>query len=166
MSRFERWTLAISAFSTLVTIAGFGFVWMQLRSANDSLRTGVYANMSNWTFELDKAFIEHPELRPYFYDKKDIREDDPLFAKAAAMAEFELDNFDSIMEQERYFPAGSLHEGWRRWIFNGFDKSPVLVRTIEQLRSEYEGGPGWEMYQEWKTSRAKSKDIPLIPSRK
>jgi hypothetical protein len=154
MTRYERWSLIISGATAAVTLGGFGFIWLQLKSANDSLRTGVYANMSNWTFELDKASLEHPELRPYFYDGKDIDESDPLYPTAAAMAEFHLDTFDSIMEYNRSFAAADLHEGWSNWMMNAFDASPILVHTIEKMRSEYQPGPVWPIFQRWKARKA------------
>jgi len=105
--------------------------------------------MSNWTFELDKAFLDHPELRPYFYDGKDIQQSDPLYFRAETMAEFILDNFDSIMKFDRTYPE-TLHEGWRNWIYDSFSRSPLLVRTMEKLKPEYEPGPAWPIYADWK----------------
>ena len=149
MSRYERWSVGIAFVSAVITIAGFWFLWLQLRSTNESLRAGAYSNMSSWTFDLDKAFLQYPELRPYFYAGKDIREDDPLFLRAQTMAEFLLDNFDSIMEFDRQYP-GTLHAGWRDWIYESFNRSPLLVRTLENRKAEYESGPAWKIYLQWK----------------
>lgn len=166
MSRFERWTLTISVISTVVTVAAFALVWLQLSNANESLRTAVYANMSNWTFELDKAALEYPELRPYFADGVDLPTTDPLYPRAAAMAEFTLDNMDSILEYERQFPSGTLHAGWRNWIYDSFSRSPILVQTIEQLSAEYRPGPLWPIYEEWKTAhRQRAKRMSGQPRR-
>ncbi len=150
MSRFERWTVGVSISSLLISIVGFALVWLQLQGANESLRTGVYANMANWTLEISKMFLANPELRPYFDGGKDISPSDPLYDKAEVVAEYLLDNMDSMLEFKSYFPGGTPHQGWTNWMYDSFDESPLLRRHIEKRRRWYEPGQLWPIYQRWK----------------
>jgi hypothetical protein len=153
MSQFEKLYLIFSALSLIISAVGFSFMWLQLESANKSLKTAIYANMSNWTFELDKTFLQHPELRPYFYAGKDMDPGDPLYLKAESVAELLLDNFDSMLEFRPYFPGGAPHEGWINWMHDSFESSPVLVRTIEKEWRQYEHGPVGSFYKNWKLQK-------------
>jgi putative addiction module component (TIGR02574 family) len=160
MSRFETLSLLLSALSLIISAVGFSFVWLQLDSANKSLKTGIYANMSNWTFDQDKTFLEHPDLRPYFFDGKDMDPGDPRYLKAESIAELLLDNFDSELEFGPYFPGGAPHQSWTNFMHDSFDNSPILVRTIEKDWRQYEHGPIGRFYKEWqreKTSGGKDK---------
>lgn len=150
MTRFERLTLATTAVALAVTVGGFVVVYFQLRNANEALSGGVNASVSTWTFEIDKAFLEHPELRPYFYGGQDIAPDDPNFHKAEAMAEFLLDSFDSIESFKGDIPAGIPHEGWVNWIYDCYGNSPLLRRYAAKQSRWYQSGPAWWIYEKWK----------------
>jgi hypothetical protein len=55
-------------------------------------------------FELHKVFVEHPEMRPYFYDKKGLLETDAEFQRGRAIAEMFFDAFIHMFEQRHAFP--------------------------------------------------------------
>ena len=152
MSRYEKLSFIVSVRSLIVSLLGFVLIIWSLNAANEALKRSIYGSISNWTFELDKAFLQSPELRPYFYDGKDIDTDDPLYPKAQQMAEYMLDTFDSVLEHKAYFPGtgGTPHVGWARWFYDSFDRSPILGKYIETNRRWYETSEIWPIYKRWK----------------
>jgi len=150
MTMFEIMSVILSFATLLITIGGFGVLWIQLSSANDSLKTGIYTNISVWTYDLDKLFLADPWLRPYFYERVDIDSKDPNYSKVVTVAEYFIDTFDSMMTFGKYFPGGAPHEGWKNWIYDSFDTSPILARHIDELRRWYEPGPAWPIYAKWR----------------
>lgn len=139
MSRFERWSLLISMISLAISVFGFGAILYGFKVTNESLRTSIYTEMSNWTFELDKTFLSHPELRPYFYSGKAIDEqkDAGLYSLAISVAELESDTMDSILELGEHFPAGAPNQGWQFWMEDTFNRSPIICKYLEDNRGQY-----------------------------
>ena len=87
-------------------------VWNQVQSRTVA-RDGIYAKASDWTFDLDKVFVQYPELRPYFYANKDIDEKDPVYPRALAVAEYTADTMDSVLAQKGFVQQ---YPGFNVWI--------------------------------------------------
>jgi hypothetical protein len=49
-----------------------------------------------YTMALDRVFIDLPELRPYFYDGREVPDDEPMRARVMATAELIVDLADSV----------------------------------------------------------------------
>ena len=84
----------------------------------------------------DEIFINHPELRPYFYAGKELEPNDPLRHQVHAAAEYILDFFDSLESQLKKYPSLWIHEK-REWEANIVDQcawSPVLCRYLDADR--------------------------------
>jgi hypothetical protein len=74
----------------------------QTKQSATSLRSTAYKAITDQVLEVDKLFIEHAKLRPYFYSGREISEDNPDYSEAEAVAEYELDFFDSAQHQLEY----------------------------------------------------------------
>jgi hypothetical protein len=99
------------------------------------------ATMSNLTLEMDKIFIEKPELRPYFYDGVDIKDDDKNYNLVVAVAEYQIDYFDSAMTQMDYLPedqdSKEDRDTWNQYFADSFAHSPILCKRINQINRWY-----------------------------
>jgi hypothetical protein len=133
LSLFEKLSLTLSIVGTISLI----FVVVQIRQTSQSLRASAFATVANYTMELDKVFIDDPDLRPYFYNGRDTNELDDKYNQVMATAEFELDFFDATLTQLELRPGESKSEMraeemvWRKYIQDSFAKSPALCERIK-----------------------------------
>ncbi len=61
---------------------------MQTRYALQSVEGSIYSNITTQSLAEDEIFINHPELRPYFYAGKELEPNDPLKHQVHATAEY------------------------------------------------------------------------------
>ncbi len=138
---------AYEIMSLVFSTAGFITVIVTIRQLIDQtshLRRTVLTNateiISSFTLEVNKVFVDHPELRPYFHSGQDISDDHPEHNRALAVAELLLDYCDTIIEQK-----GRLPEIWpteeatyaHRYTVDMFKQSPILCRFVETHSSWY-----------------------------
>ncbi|RLK25185.1 hypothetical protein DER29_3171 [Micromonospora sp. M71_S20] len=88
--------------------------------------------------ELDKTFLEYPEIRPYFYDGKPVGDDEPDRHRIRAAAELILDTFEWIWYRRKDLNAKG-EEGWRAYIVDTFSSSPALQHHYASSASWYPG---------------------------
>jgi hypothetical protein len=99
----------------------------------DSLASNVYQNVTLQIFALDEIFIDHPELRPYFYSGKDISEGNPDYQRALATAEFILDLFGTSFDLMPQYPKNwSSGDAWKAYIQQTFASSPILCWYLDE----------------------------------
>lgn len=109
--------------------------WSAYRATRRAHAVSAYDRSTDLFLEVDKALIDHPHLRPYFYDGKRLTENDPDRPGAEAIAELMLDVFEWIWYRQRELSAKDS-AGWRGYILEMLDTSPVLC--------EYHArNPGW-----------------------
>jgi hypothetical protein len=124
-------------------------------SIDKQLKSAAVAEQSNWTLELDKVFIDHSDLRPYFEENRPISPDDPDFPKAVAIAELLMDTIDSMFETG-YFP---LKPGWEKWMKDVFANSPILRRHLREKSGWYDRL--YRKFQEWeKEQKGRTGAVP------
>jgi hypothetical protein len=82
---------------------------------------------------LDRVFLDHPELRPYFFEGKDLKESDPLYAQVEAVADMHLDVFADTLDYCLVFPDDWRRpEGYKSYIRSRLALSPVMRRRLEK----------------------------------
>jgi hypothetical protein len=88
---------------------------------------------------LDRVFLDHPELRPYFYEGKDLDKSDPLlYAQVEAVAEMHLDVFDYNLNYRLLFPKEyHFPEGHESFIREMLAQSPIMRRALEKRAAWY-----------------------------
>ena len=148
MTKHERWSISVSLIGLATQILGFCLVIYSLHQGAAVFQRGVYQNANTWIFDLDKAFIEKPYLRPYFYDGKTIDPGDKTYPDAVAMAEFTLDTLQAFLEH-RMGSGAAIHEGWTNYMYDAFDRSPLLRNYIKERKRWYEPGQLYNIYLQW-----------------
>ena len=133
---YEWWGLLVSSLQLGVSVLGFLIVGYTLWYANQSIQSNVFTNMAAWTFELDKVFLEHPHLRPYFCSGKPLDSDpkDDDYYRVLTIAELTLDMIDSMLQLEGHFPRDLPLTGWKEWMRDCFRDSPVTCQVFEERR--------------------------------
>ncbi len=111
----------------------------QTRFALQSVESNVFSTVTGQNLQTDDIFIRYPELRPYFYQGKDISAGDPLSERVKAAAEFILDYYDSQSDQLKKYPDMWRYEkgSWEANISDMFAWSPVLCRYLETNKDWY-----------------------------
>lgn len=113
----------------------------QTKNSAASLHSTAYQAVTTQEMEVDKLFIEHPTLRPYFFSGKEIREDSPDYALAESIADYELDFFDSAQSQLRLLkeldPTNIDEDAWNSYFDDSFANSPILCRRLNELATWY-----------------------------
>jgi hypothetical protein len=140
LSRFERFSLIISVISLMISAFGFTAVVISIRTNQEQMsyaaaQTKILArdrSVCN-VLELHKVFLDHPELRPYFFEGKDIKETDPLYPQVEAVADMHLDAFAYNLDYRLVFPDDWRRpEGYKDYIRSRLALSPVMRRRLEQ----------------------------------
>jgi hypothetical protein len=85
MSRYEKCSLAISSFGFVLITLSVLATRQQLIQNNNQFRYSMHDRGMTQLFELDRIFIQHPEIRDYLYGGKDLAEDDPLYNRVVAI---------------------------------------------------------------------------------
>ena len=133
--------------SLLISFAGaisLVFIFIQTMQATANMKASMYATMTIQTLEMDKILLEHPQLRPYFYEKWDPSglTDYETRNKVTIIAEYQLDYFDLVMTQLDYIPTDQDSEEdketWKKYFADSFANSPALCKRITDK-------PGWYM---------------------
>lgn len=114
----------------------------QSRLGTKNMQASMYGTIATQTLEMDRIFIESPTLRPYFYDKRDIKKDHKrTYDLAMAVAEHYLDAFDAIQTQLGYIPEDpdtpEDRDTWNNFFADSFANSPALCRRINKNRPWY-----------------------------
>jgi hypothetical protein len=140
LSRFQRLSLILSAIGLVISALGFTAVIVSIRTAQAQMsyaaaQTRILTrdrSLCN-VLELHRVFLNHPELRPYFFEGKDIKETDPLYPQVEAVADMHLDVFAYNLDYRLVFPDGwRTPEGYKDYIRSRLALSPVMRRRLEQ----------------------------------
>lgn len=130
--------------SLIVSIAGFATVIITLILTRNqtaliakSLEGNIHQSSASQMFDVDSIFINHPEMRPYFYSRKEINEDDPAYNKALAISEFLLDYFGSILIQRKQYPNVWPTNWWHPYFVDLFANSPLLCHRLKATKEWY-----------------------------
>jgi hypothetical protein len=127
-------TIALA--SLAVSIVGLGSVVISiqsLRQADDAARANVTQQVIGDSMDVDKIFIQHPEMRPFFRDRKPIRPGDEGYDRAAAIAELRANALDAIL----VFPGVSAVGNWTNVARSIFRDSPIMCEFVSKYKDNY-----------------------------
>ena len=144
----EKWTLIIAAIGLAINTVGIGFVIVQLNQAGDSISDNTLEQIYSRMHDINKTFIDHPELKPYFYDGLDVGDPNPLIAdlnldekrvraQVSPLAETMCDFFAQALIQLRKLPPGA-YDGWKRYIQAVYMRSPAMRRYYRENKDWYQ----------------------------
>jgi hypothetical protein len=140
MTRYEKCSLAIEGIGFALVIISLLATRAQLNQTGEQIEVSLRERKSSHIFELHHMFVDHPEVRPYFYDGRELTADtpEPLRSLVETAAEMHLDVFSQITTDIEEFPEH--HESSQttvRWIRDMFDSSPVLRTYLEKRATWY-----------------------------
>jgi hypothetical protein len=120
----------------VVSLIGFIFVSVQLRQNRSTIEGQIHALVYQLGNGIYIMFIEHPELRPYFYDNKPLPQDETEREKVFAAAEMLCDFFEYVVHG-RTTMAKQLRQGWLTYMRAMYSDSTCLQHYLENYKINY-----------------------------
>ncbi len=130
MTESIHWGDVATWTSAVVLVLTLAVLWWQIRDVRRSVQGATYERICTTMIEIDRFFVDHPELRPYFYRGKSIAGIAPLDQeKLDATAEMLTDFFYDVFHQKDLMPRQTF-EPYNRWMKMVYAKSPALQAFI------------------------------------
>jgi hypothetical protein len=148
LDKIDRFDRAIKVAGVVVSLLGFAAVvaglWFtknQLEANRQTAEAATWSEVSKQWLELDKLFVENPDLRDYVYGRRDITKDDKSYNRIMAQSTYVLDFIDYALN-----PGGKIADGpitdpfvqlWANYAERVFLNSPAICRELLQNEKEY-----------------------------
>lgn len=110
----------------IITIAGFLLVIKQLKDAREALETQTREQVYQASLGILNMFIEHPGLRPYFYDRVQLPTHEPERSKVLASCEIMGDHWENILLSKKSLDKETLTV-WEDYMVGIYNTSPALA---------------------------------------
>lgn len=131
----------ISIISLPLLIISAIILFIQLRSSAKATISNVYQNVTYGAVEIDKIFIDNPELRKYFYYNNIYygNKTSELYDKISSIAEMFFDFADSVNTQIECMPKKKSYpwETWKKYFKDLYKRSPILREYWENNKQWY-----------------------------
>jgi hypothetical protein len=136
--RYKFWALLGQYASLSIAIIGFAAVLYSINANTRSLRANVQNSIGNHVLNLDKIFVDKPELLPYFYDGKVPDPSDKNYLQLVAVTQSFADTMDVLSDQViRFRDEWENPEAWDIWLDDCLRKSPIRVKYLRDHRGWY-----------------------------
>ncbi len=122
----------ISVIALLVSMASAVTAW---RLGEQSQRITTYRSATDLVLEVDRVFIDHPQLRPYFYEDTVCPAGHLDKNLVDAVAELQLDVLECIWDSRDTYTSVD-RDSWAQYIREVFAASPAI-------RDAYSANEGW-----------------------
>lgn len=137
MTRYEVLDVLVGAIGSAAVLATLLYLAWQTRAVREQAALLSAQIVSERLIGLDRAFLDYPELRPYFYDGRPADALDPAARdRVAALAEMMLDVFQLALTGGGAYSARHAAQ-IRTWIVRAFARSPVLRAHLHADRAVY-----------------------------
>ncbi len=122
-----------------------GALWYmskQIEISNSGVAAQVSQAIGQELVEINKSFLDHPELWKYFYQGQPIQPEDSNFPRVMALADMHLDFFDGF-DDEHVRKIAGMEEGGKYWVLwakyfeDLFRTAPALCLRLSQTKVWY-----------------------------
>lgn len=111
-------------------------VWKQLKLSANANRATIYQSVPLLAFDIDRLFIDRPELKPYFYRAKPLDRDDPEYDRVMTVAELFTDLMDYVTVVEPALPEYEWGS-WKCFFRELVETSPALQQFLQEYGHWY-----------------------------
>lgn len=133
------WVSAIGTWVyNVLMLASLTFLWFQLRSIKQQLKSAGFQGIWVLWIEIDKWFVANPSMKPYFYHGKDINKDvsEETRMKLESTAEMLLDCYANVFHQKDCMSAGEA-KAYHKFMRNVYNTQPFFHRFVEDHTQWY-----------------------------
>ena len=111
----------------------------QIQDLRESIEGATYQNIYEQMLNIDRFFIENPELKPYFYSNRSITTEDKIKRdKLFSIAEMLIDFFDNVYYQQNLMETDKFEAFWK-YLTTICENSPVLRDHVIDRAEWYPG---------------------------
>lgn len=135
-----QWTDVVQAIaaigSLLIAVVGFLILIFQIKQLERAIRGDTQSGLYAHTFEIMKFIADSPQIRPYFYDGKELRAGDESYDLVMTATEIVADFFEHVVLQKANLPD----EVWQKWclqIQKTYSNSPALQEYYAKNKLAY-----------------------------
>jgi hypothetical protein len=114
-----------------VSVVGLAFVLWQLRRLRQTIEGNAFSSSFSELREIHKVFVDHPGLRPYFFDDEAVSPKSADYQQARAVAEMYLDAFVHMYVLRSRFPE-DLHHHMDLLIKDMVNRSSFLAGYLKE----------------------------------
>ena len=101
-------------------------------------RGDVNERLYNQSLEIMRFFAENPELRPYFYDNKDLSEAQSELEKLKVLSTTEMvSGFMELVALQLAEQPEEIQPRWKAYIIDGYNSSAVLREHLATCTAWY-----------------------------
>jgi hypothetical protein len=122
----------------VITVIGFWLVVKQLRGEREALETQTRDQVYHASLGILKMFVEHPDLRPYFYDSIPMPDQMLERSKVLAACEVMADHWENILLSKKSLDEVTLGV-WKDYMRGIYSASPALQCFLLQEGYRYSG---------------------------
>jgi hypothetical protein len=130
-------TLAVTVSGDAILAATMVVFLLQARYMTRSTRSTVYQTVADQMMSIDRLFVEHPELRQYFYGNGLPPAEVLDRERVAAATELLVDFMDNVTKQARQIPE-YLSGTWEKYFRTIASTSPSLRAFWSEHRDWYD----------------------------
>ena len=131
-------TMIVTVPGLVIGLVGVAFVYFQFHDLRKSLDSQAYGIISQELAELNRLFVEHPEMRPYFYAREPLPDDELKRNRVLAVADVYLDFIDNYYSQASHLDWSHYNRGgWDAFIKGSFERSRVLCYALCKDQDEF-----------------------------
>lgn len=136
-------TLIISLVENIIVLKQLLYLRKQIRVESASSTSTAYLNVFLLNEQITDVFLEHPEIKKYFYENAEICKNDSKYPLVETVAEKILDVLEQMLWQRSNFPqiygennkSNDFHYlSWEDYINFLFKNSPILVNFALEKR--------------------------------
>ena len=129
-------TEIISIITTLVAIAGFIGLIIQLKNLQKGLNSDARGSIYDMSSKLKETFIEYPHLRKYFFNNIEIDPNSQNFDRVCAIADFYCLYLEQMSTQLDSIEKNHKR-AWIKYIVDSIDNSPAIRTHINSNKGFY-----------------------------
>lgn len=134
----------------IISIVGFGAIIVslffteqgliltnkQIQANTTSLDLTINQNIMSHALDVDKLFIDSPDLRPYFFEGTAVPSSNKNFNKAKAIADYQIDFFATFFDQTGNWQVFQrdleAQNAWDSYMDNSFQQSPIMCYELKE----------------------------------
>ncbi|HRH85115.1 MAG TPA: hypothetical protein PK210_12830 [Bacteroidia bacterium] len=134
----ENWTQIVQAISSIVvagtSVIGFVFLIFQLRQISTSIKSQNHAAIYQTSVELNKILLDNPKYIPYFFENKEMDEDDQDFKKLQLAATIATDFYEYVFTEKNNMDI-NMRNSWIEYIQEAYANCVYIRLHINQNKS-------------------------------
>lgn len=109
---------------------------VQAEHASHATLATVYQNMAMQMHDIDRYFVDNPELKKYFGEGAELPDDVAEQTKLRCIAEMLVDFMDNFVTQAPLLDK-RLCSGWREYFVSLYDASPAIRAYVSSHHTWY-----------------------------